>query len=118
MNLPLVAGRLTSAAPRGPAVGYGGGHLMAKKDAASKRLIRPKTAEDYLARLPQFEPRPMPFADLEEYDVQVQREQGIDVQEQRKQRIDEVLSKFMAPYIHDAAKLKPFLKDAKRAIAA
>jgi len=59
----------------------------------------------------------MPFADLEEYDVQVQREQGIDVQEQRRQRVDEVLSKFMAPYIHDAAKLRPFLKDAKRAIA-
>ena len=97
---------------------------MAKKDAASKRLIRLKTTADYLARLPQFEPRPIPFADLgeydvslEEYDVQVQREQGIDVQEQRKQRIDEVLSNFMAPYVHDATKLKPFLKDAKRAIA-
>ena len=97
---------------------------MAKKDAASKRLIRLKTTADYLARLPQFEPRPIPFADLgeydvslEEYDVQVQREQGIDVQEQRKQRIDEVLSNFMAPYVHDATKLKPFLKDVKRAIA-
>src|SRR5262249_27513736 len=97
--------------------GGGDGGTMAKKDAASKRLIRPKTTADYLARLPQFEPRPIPFADLEEYDVQVQREQGIDVQEQRKQRIDEVLSKFTAPYIRDAAKLKPFLKDAKRAIA-
>jgi hypothetical protein len=48
----------------------------------------------------------------------VQREQGIDVQEQGKQRIDDVLSKFMARYIHDATKLKPFLNDAKRAIAA
>jgi hypothetical protein len=91
---------------------------MAKQDAASKRLIRPKTTGDYLARLPQFEPRPIPFADLQEYDVQVQREQGIDVQEQGKQRIDDVLSKFMARYIHDATKLKPFLNDAKRAIAA
>jgi len=91
---------------------------MAKKDAASKRLIRPKTTADYLARLPQFEPRPIPFADLQEYDIQVQREQGIDVQEQGKQRIDDVLSKFMAPYIRDATKLEPFLKDAKRAIAA
>ena len=91
---------------------------MAKKDAASKRLIRLKTTADYLARLPQFEPRPTPFADLEEYDVQVQREQGIDVQEQGKQRIDDVISKFMAPYIRDATKLKPFLNDAKRAIAA
>jgi hypothetical protein len=90
---------------------------MAKKDAASKRLIRPKTTGDYLARLPQFEPRTTPFADLQEYDVQVQREQGIDAQEQDEQRIDDVLSKFMAPYIHDATKLKPFLKDAKRAIA-
>jgi hypothetical protein len=90
---------------------------MAKKDAASKRLIRPKTTADYLARLPQFEPRPIPlfeprpipFADLigQEYAVEVQREQ----------LIDDVLSKFMAPYIHDATKLKPFLKDAKRAIA-
>jgi hypothetical protein len=90
---------------------------MAKKDAASKRLIRPKTTADYLATLPQFEPRPIPFADLQEYDVQVQHEQGIDVQQQREQRIDDVLSKFMAPYIRDATKLKPFLKDAKRAIA-
>lgn len=31
---------------------------MAKKDAASKRSIRPKTPGDYLARLRQFEPRP------------------------------------------------------------
>jgi hypothetical protein len=85
---------------------------MAKKEAA-KRLIRPKTPADYLARLPQFEPRPIPFAD---YDVQVQREQGIDVQMQREQRIDDVLSKFMAPYIRDATKLEPFLNDAKRAI--
>src|SRR6516165_443619 len=55
----------------------GDGGTMAKKDAASKRLIRPKTTGDYLARLPQFEPRPIPFADLKEYDVQLQREQGI-----------------------------------------
>jgi hypothetical protein len=91
---------------------------MAKKDAASKRLIIPKTTADYLARLPQFEPRPVPFADLQEYDVQVQREQGIDVQQQGKQRIDDVLSKFMSLHIRDATKLKPFLNDAKRAIAA
>ncbi len=91
---------------------------MAKKDPASKLLIRPKTPEGYLARLRQFEPRPSPFGDLQEYDVQVQREQGIDVQEQGKQRIDDVLSKFMPPYIRDATKLKPFLIDAKRAIAA
>src|SRR5262249_9552455 len=32
-------------------------------------------------------------------------------------RIDDVLSKFMARHIHDATKLKPFLKHAKRAIA-
>src|SRR5262245_40049806 len=110
---------------------------MAKKDA-TKRLIRPKTPQDCLARLPQFEPHPTPFADLQEYDVQVQREQGIDVQDpydvevQRKreqgidvqkiddqgeQRIDDVLSKFMVPYIRDATKLQPFLNDAKRAIA-
>jgi hypothetical protein len=168
----------------------GNGETMAKKDAASKRLIRPKTTADYLARLPQFEPRPIPFADLEEYDVQqllnsilsrgervsafepievegmwvvlldnfdpavgarprvlgfpceqdarefvrkvssglsadealqnlrrVQREQGIDAQEEGKQRIDDVLSEFMTPHIRDATKLKPFLKDAKRAIA-
>jgi hypothetical protein len=66
-----------------------------------------KDTPDYLARLPQFEPRPIPFADLQEYNVQ----------EQDKQRIDDVLSKFMAPYIRDATKLKPFLNDAKRAIA-
>jgi hypothetical protein len=79
---------------------------MAKKDTP-KQPIGPKKAKDYLARLPQFEPRPIPFADLQEYDVQVQG----------KQRIDDVLSKFMAPYIRDATKLEPFLKDAKRAIA-
>jgi hypothetical protein len=117
----------------------GDGGTMAKKDAASKRLIRPKTPGDYLARVRQFEPRPIPFADLQEYDVQVQREQGIDVQVQREQgidvqeqfgnwtsdiklscrwpRIDDVLSKFMAPYIRDATKLEPFLNDTKRAIA-
>ena len=107
---------------------------MAKKDAASKRLIRLKTTADYLARLPQFEPRPIPFADLQEYDIQVQREQGIDgtdcgdvpssdcgeagLPRARKQRIDDVLSKFMAPHIRDdATKLELFLNDAKRAIA-
>src|SRR5262245_21302950 len=105
---------------------------MAKKDA-TKRLIRPKTPQDCLARLPQFEPHPTPFADLQEYDIQVQREQGIDVgtdcgdvpssdcgeaglPRARKQRIDDVLSKFMAPYIRDATKQQPFLNDAKRAI--
>jgi hypothetical protein len=36
---------------------------------------------------------------------------------QREQRIDDVLSKFMAPNIRDATKLEPFLNDAKRAIA-
>jgi hypothetical protein len=87
---------------------------MAKKDTP-KQPIGPKNAKDYLARLPQFEPRPIPFADLQEYDVQVQREQGIDVP--REQRIDDVLSKFMASYIRDATKLEPFLNDAKRAIA-
>jgi hypothetical protein len=98
----------------------GDGGTMAKKDTP-KQPIGPKTAEetaeDYLARPRQFEPRPIPFADLQEYDVQVQREQGIDVQEQREQRIDDVLSKFMGLHIRDATKLKPFLKDAKRAIA-
>jgi hypothetical protein len=80
---------------------------MAKKDDADYLA--------YLARLPQFELRPIPFADLQEYDLHVQREQGIDVP--REQRIDDVLSKFMAPYIRDATKLEPFLNDAKRAIA-
>ena len=116
------------------------GGAMAKKDAPK----RPKTPADYLARLPQFEPHPTPFADFQEYDVQVLLEQGIDVQALQvminaqalleqvinaqallegidvphgEQRIDDVLSKFMAPYIRDATKLKPFLKDAKRAIA-
>src|SRR6516165_2589106 len=98
-----------------------------------RRLYPAPTPNNYLARLPQFEPRPIPFADLQEYDIQVQREQGIvgtdcgDVPSSdcgeaglpraRKQRIDDVLSKFMAPYIRDATKLQPFLRDAKRAIA-
>src|SRR5262249_22084536 len=118
-------------APRHPLQwdGGDGGHLMdddhpagdaslpppvdPKKDAASKRLIRPKTTADYLARLPQFEPRPIPFADLQEY-VYLKE---YDVQVQREQLIDDVLSKFMAPYIRDATKRQPFLNDAKRAIA-
>ena len=74
------------------------------------RCLSPTSQEyaDYLARLPQFEPRPIPFADLQEYDVQ----------ERGEQRIDDALSAFMAPYIHDAISLELFLKDAKRAIAA
>jgi hypothetical protein len=84
--------------------------LMTKKDAESKRLIRPKTPGDYLARLPQFEPRPSPFCDLQE-------ERG-ESKQTLEQRIDDVLSAFMAPYIHDAMRVKLFLRDAKRAIAA
>jgi hypothetical protein len=83
---------------------------MAKKDAASKRLIRPKTPGDYLARLPQFEPRPSPFADLQDPFGKIE--------ETYEKRIDDVLSAFMAPYIHDDATKQFFLKDAKRAIAA
>jgi hypothetical protein len=107
---------------------------MAKDNTASKR--RPKTSQDYLARLPQFEPRPTPFADLQEYDVRVlleQRNVKVLFDEQRnvkglrdeqgndvpygKRRIDDVLSTFMAAYIRDATKRQPFLNDAKRAIA-
>jgi hypothetical protein len=90
---------------------------MAKKDAASKRLIRPKTTADYLARLPQFDPRPIPFADFQE-ECPRGEPQEVGPQNTREKRIDDVLSKFMAPYIRDATKLKPFLNDAKRAIAA
>jgi hypothetical protein len=89
---------------------------MAKKDAASKRLIRPKTTADYLARLPQFEPRPIPFADFQE-ECPRGEPQEVGPQNTREKRIDDVVSKFMAPYIRDATKLKPFLNDAKRAIA-
>src|SRR5262249_50740126 len=56
-----------------------------------------KTTADYLARLPQFEPRPVPFADLQEYDVQVQREQGIDVQVQEEQGNTPWLGKMPKP---------------------
>jgi hypothetical protein len=91
---------------------------MAKDDTASKRLIRPKTPQDYLARLPQFEPRPVPFADLREEDSVGRLPEQFGPQEMREKRIDDVLSKFMARYIHDAMKLQPFLKDANRAIAA
>jgi len=97
--------------------GGDGGHLMAKKDAGSKRLIRPKTTGDYLARLPQFEPRPIPFADFQEESPRGEP-QEVGPQNTREKRIDDVLSKFMAPYIRDATKRQPFLKDAKRAIAA
>jgi hypothetical protein len=88
---------------------------MAKKDPASKR--REKTPQDYLARLPQFEPRPVPFADLREEDSVGRLPEQFGPQEMREKRIDDVLSKFMAPYISDATKLQPFLNDAKRAIA-
>jgi hypothetical protein len=71
--------------------------------ASVARKNRPKTCGDDLARLRQFEPRPSPFGEIEE---------------KREQRVDDVLSAFMAPYIHDATKQDFFLKDAKRAIAA
>jgi hypothetical protein len=87
-----------------------------KDDTASKRLIRPKTPEGYLARLRQFEPRPNPFADFQE-ECPRGEPQEVGPQNTREKRIDDVLSKFMAPYIRDATKLKPFLNDAKRAIA-
>ena len=45
----------------------------------------------------------------------MQREQRIDVQQQPEQRVDDVLSEFMAPYIHDATKLTPFLKKRRNA---
>jgi hypothetical protein len=93
---------------------------MAKDDAASKRLIRPKkrpkTPADYLARLRQFEPHPTPFADLQE-ECPRRDPQEVGPQNTREKRIDGVLSKFMAPYIRDATKRQPFLNDAKRAIA-
>jgi hypothetical protein len=82
---------------------------MAKKDAASKRLIRPKTPGDYLARLRQFEPRPSPFADLQDPFGKTE--------DMYEKRIDDVLSAFMARYIRDTTKQDSFLKDAKRAIA-
>jgi hypothetical protein len=78
---------------------------MAKKDTA-----------DYLARLPQFEPRPIPFADFQE-ECPRGDPQEVGPQNTREKQIDDVLSKFMAPYIRDATKLEPFLNDAKRAIA-
>jgi len=103
---------------------------MAKKDAASKRLIRLKTTADYLARLPQFEPRPIPFADLDLIECTQCSALRLGGQAcpacgfqpriddvEGKQRIDDVLSKFMASYISDATKLQSFLNDAKRAIA-
>jgi hypothetical protein len=89
---------------------------MAKKDPASKRLIRPKTPEGYLARLRQFEPRPIPFADFQEQCPRGET-QEVGPQNTREKRIDDVLSNFMAPYIRDATKLQSFLNDAKRAIA-
>jgi hypothetical protein len=84
-----------------------------QEEATRKREEATREHLAYVARLPQFEPRPIPFADLQEY-VYLKE---FDVQVQREQLIDDVLSKFMALYIRDATKLKPFLKDAKRAIA-
>ena len=93
------------------------GGAMAKKDPASKRPIRPKTPQDYLARLPQFEPRPVPFADFQEECTRGDP-QEVGPQKTREKQIDDVLSKFMAPHIRDdATKLELFLNDAKRAIA-
>jgi hypothetical protein len=44
---------------------------MAKKEAA-RRLIRPKTPQDYLARLPQFEPGDAPdFVEVGEAGIAV-----------------------------------------------
>jgi hypothetical protein len=88
---------------------------MAKDETASKRLIKPKTPEGYLARLRQFEPRPIPFGRHGILPLPLGDLIGKN-QEPREKRIDDVLSKFMAPYIRDATKLQPFLNDAKRAI--
>jgi len=80
-------------------------------DPVPKRgLLRPKIAGDLLAKLRQFEPHSRPFSD-------VQEERG-EPPQTLDQRIDDVLSAFMAPYIHNAMILKLFLKDAKRAIGA
>jgi hypothetical protein len=69
-------------------------------------------------RLRQFEPHPTLFADFEEECARGDP-QEVGPQKTREKQIDDVLSKFMAPpYIRDATKLQPFLKDAKRAIAA
>jgi hypothetical protein len=86
----------------------GDGGTMAKK--------RPKTPEDCLARVPQFEPRPVPFGRHGILPLPLGDLIGKN-QEPREKQIDDVLSKFMAPYIRDATKLEPFLNDAKRAIA-
>jgi predicted Fe-S protein YdhL (DUF1289 family) len=67
-------------------------------------------------RLRQFEPHPTPFADFQE-ECPRGDPQEVGPQNTREKRIDDVLSKFMAPYIRDATKLEPFLNDAKRAIA-
>jgi hypothetical protein len=65
----------------------------------------------------QFEPHPTPFADFQE-ECPRGDPQEVGPQKTREKQIDDVLSKFMAPpYIRDATKLQPFLKDAKRAIA-
>ena len=90
---------------------------MAKDETASKRLIRPKTPEGYLARLRQFAPRPSPFGRHGILPLPLGDLIGKN-QEPREKRIDDVLSAFMDRYIHDAVKLKLFLEDAKRAIAA
>ena len=68
-------------------------------------------------RLRQFEPHPTPFADFQE-ECPRGDPQEVGPQKTREKQIDDVLSKFMAPYISDATKLQPFLNDAKRAIAA
>jgi len=68
-------------------------------------------------RLRQFEPHPTPFADFQE-ECPRGDPQEVGPQKTREKQIDDVLSKFMAPYISDATKLQPFLNDAKCAIAA
>jgi hypothetical protein len=67
-------------------------------------------------RLRQFEPHPTPFADFQEECPRGDPHE-VGPQKTREKQIDDVLSKFMAPYIRDATKLQPFLNDAKRAIA-
>ena len=93
-----------------------------------RRLYPAPTPNNYLARLPQFEPRPIAFADLDLVECtqcsalhlagQRCRACGFfNAQPEGKQRIDDVLSEFMSPHIRDGTKLEPFLNDAKRAIA-
>ena len=89
---------------------------MAKK-RTPKQPIGPKKNRGLFGKATSIRASPDPFADLQKYDDQVQREQRIDVQQQPEQRVDDVLSEFMAPFGWQCLNQRVFQRDRQYSIS-